>query len=148
MPEGGSSISTDADGYQAVIQDTLDLLVLEPRAFQARLTWADLPNLQLLRAKEASARVGFMRLPWDQMFVTFPTQRDSTLLYTHAVLEFGDLMLRSRGEHLHQRTTAACEWASIARSLRHSRHIGGNVEREMLAGSGHGPRSLPTAHGG
>lgn len=114
MPEGGSSIFTDADGYQAVIQDILDLLVLQPRAFHARLTWVDLPNLQLLRAKEQSARVGFMRLPSDQVFVTFPTGSDSTLYYGDAALGFGDLMLHSRGEHLHQRTTAACEWGSIA----------------------------------
>ena len=114
MPEGGSSIFTDADGYQAVIQDMLDLLVLQPRAFHARLTWVDLPNLQLLRAKEASARVGVLRLPADQVFVTFATEPDSTLHYNDIVLEDGGLMLHSRGEVLHQRTTGACEWASIA----------------------------------
>lgn len=114
MPEGGSSIFTDADGYQAVIQDILDLLVLQPRAFHARLTWVDLPNLQLLRAREASARVGFLRLPSDQVFATFATAPNSTLHYNDIALQFGDLMLHSRGEFLHQRTTAACEWASIA----------------------------------
>lgn len=114
MPEGGSSIFTDANGYQAVMQDILDLLVLQPRAFHARLTWADLPNLQLLRAKEASARVGFMRLPSNRVFVTFPTRPGSALLYGGAVLEAGDLMLHSRGELLHQRTIAGCEWGSIA----------------------------------
>ena len=114
MPEGGSSIFTDADGYQAVIQDILDLVVLQPRAFHARLTWVDLPNLQLLRAKEASSRVGFMRLPPGRVFVTFAAEPDSALLYGDVVLAFGDLMLHSRGELLHQRTMAACEWASIA----------------------------------
>ena len=114
MPGGGSSIFTDADGYQAIMRDVLDLLVLQPRAFHARLTWADLPSLQLLRAKEASARIGFMKLPADQVFVTFPTRPGSTLLYSGAALEFGALMLHCRGERLHQRTTAACEWASIA----------------------------------
>jgi len=114
MPEGGSSIFTDADGYQAVVQDILDLLVLQPRDFHARLTWAELPNLQLLRAKESSARVGFMSLPSDHVFVTYPSRLDSALLYGDVVLKFGDLMLHSRGERLHQRTTTACEWASIA----------------------------------
>ena len=114
MPGGGSSIFTDADGYQAIMQDVLDLVVPQPRAFHARLTWADLPSLQLLRAKEASARIGFMNLPADQVFVTFPARPGSTLLYGGAALEFGDLVLHSRGDRLHQRTTAACEWASIA----------------------------------
>lgn len=114
MPEGGSSIITDTDGYQAIIQDLLDLLVLQPAAFHARLTWANLPSLRLLRAKEASARVGFMRLPPDQVFVTFPTRQDSVLHYGGMTLRFGDLMFHGRGEHRHQRTTTACEWASIA----------------------------------
>ena len=114
MPQGGSSIFTDADGYQGIVQDILDLLVLQPHAFHARLTWAELASLRLLRAKEASARVGFMSLPSDQVFVTFPARPGSTLIYGSAVLEFGDLMLHSRGERLHQRTTAPCEWASIA----------------------------------
>lgn len=114
MPKGGSSVVTDADGYQSIIQDILDLLALQPRAFHARLTWAELPNLQLLRAKEASARLGFMRLPPDQVFVTFPTRQDSALLYGGLILRFGDLMFHALGEHRHQRTAAACEWASIA----------------------------------
>ena len=114
MPEGGSSIFTDAHGYQACIQDILDLVVLQPREFYARLTWADLSNLQLLRAKEVSVRIGFMRLPSDRVFVTFPAQSDSALFYGSRWLRFGDLMLHSRGERLHQRTTAACEWASIS----------------------------------
>ena len=114
MPECGSSIFTDADGYQTRIQDILDLVVLQPRKFYARLTWADLPNLQLLRAREVSVRVGFMTLPSDRVFVTFPSRPDSALLYGNVWLQFGDLMLHSRGERLHQRTTAACEWALVS----------------------------------
>jgi len=114
MPEGGSSIYTDADGYQAHVQDILDLLVLQPRDFHAQLTWADLCDLQLLRAKEASARVGYLTLPTDRVFVTFPAEQGSILNFGGVTLQFGDLMFHSRGEHRHQRTTAACEWASIA----------------------------------
>jgi AraC-like DNA-binding protein len=114
MPEGGSSIYMDADGYQEHVRDILDLLVLQPRDFHAQLTWADLRNMQLLRAKEASPRVGYLTLPPDRVFVTFPTGQNSTLSYGDVTLRFGDLMFHSRGERRHQRTTAACEWASIA----------------------------------
>ena len=114
MPDGGSSIFTDADGYQSNLQDILDLLVLRPRHFRARLTWADLPNLQLLRARESSARVGYMRLPGDRVFVTFPVRQDSVLVYGSVTLRFGNIMLHSRGEQRHQRTLGACEWASVA----------------------------------
>ena len=55
-----------------------------------------------------------MRLPPDRVFVTFPARSDSALLYGSSWLQFGDLMLHSRGERLHQRTTAACEWASVS----------------------------------
>ena len=55
-----------------------------------------------------------MTLPADRVFVTFPARSDSALLYGSVGLQFGDLMLHSRGERLHQRTTAACEWASIS----------------------------------
>ena len=81
MPEGGSSIYTDADGYQANIQDILDLLVLRPREFHARLTWADLSNLHLLRAKESSARVGHLTLRPDWVVRDLPgtTGIDTTL---------------------------------------------------------------------
>jgi AraC-like DNA-binding protein len=114
MPEGGSSIYMDADGYQAHVRDILDLLVLQPRDFHAQLTWADLRNFQLLRAREASPRVGYLTLPPDRVFVTFPTGQNSILCYGDVTLRFGDLMFHSRGERRHQRTTAACEWASIA----------------------------------
>ena len=36
MPEGGSSIYTDADGYQAHVKDILDLLALQARDFHAQ----------------------------------------------------------------------------------------------------------------
>ena len=82
MPASGSSIFTDADGYQGSLRDILDLLVLQPRDFHARLTWVELPNLRLLRAHETSARVAYVRLPPEQAFVTFLTQKGLSLIYT------------------------------------------------------------------
>ena len=55
MPAGGSSMFTDVDGYQANLRDVMDLLVPKPRLFHARLTWAELSHLGLLRAEEALA---------------------------------------------------------------------------------------------
>lgn len=52
MPASGSSIFADADGYQATLQDMLDLVVLQPRDFSARLTWVELPSLHLLVHKK------------------------------------------------------------------------------------------------
>jgi AraC-like DNA-binding protein len=116
MPGSGSSLFTDADGYQAGLQGMLDLLVLLPRQFQARLTSVELPSLRLFRAQEASPRVAFVTLPSDEVFVTFPTKKGSLLISSGIELELGDLMFHSRGERLHQRIIAACQWGSISLS--------------------------------
>ncbi len=114
MPAGGSSIFTDADGYQACLRDLFDLLVPHPRDFRARLTWVDLPSLRLLRADEASSRVAYVTLSPEQVFLTFPIKQGSVLIAGGVDLHFGDFMFHSRGERLHQRTTTACRWGSIS----------------------------------
>jgi AraC-like DNA-binding protein len=116
MPGGGYSIFTDADGYQASLQDMLDLLTLRPREFRARLIWVDLPSLRLLRAQEDAPRVAYVTLPTEDVFVTFATRRDLPLIVGGTELKFGDVMFHSRGDRLHQRTIAAGHWASIALS--------------------------------
>ena len=67
MPGGGSSIFTDADGYQATLRDMLDLLALRPRDFRARLVWVDLPSLRLLRAQEDAPRIAYVTLPPERL---------------------------------------------------------------------------------
>ena len=114
MPASGSSIFADADGYQATLQDMLDLVVLQPRDFSARLTWVELPSLHLLRAQEASARLAYLRLPPGQVFVTFLTQKGLPLICSGAELQFGDIMFHSRGECGHQRTTARTRWGCVS----------------------------------
>jgi len=114
MPAGGSCIFADADCFQANVPGMLYLLVVQPREFYAQLTWVELPQLRLLGAREVSPRVAYVVLPSTRVFVTFPTQRDSTLIYDGAELRFGDIMFHSRGERLHQRTAAASRWGSIS----------------------------------
>ncbi len=77
----------------------------------------ELPNLHLLRAQEASARVACVRLPPQQVFVTFLTQRGPPLIYSGIELKYGDVIMHSRGEHGHQRTTSATRWGSISVTL-------------------------------
>ena len=76
MPVSGSSVFTDADGYQASLVDMLDLLVLQPPDFRARLTWVELPVLHLLRAQESSSRIAYMTLRPERVFVIFPTRQE------------------------------------------------------------------------
>jgi AraC-like DNA-binding protein len=112
----GSSMFADADGYDAAMHDVLDLLVLRPLDFRARVNWIEFSKLYLLRAHETSARVAFLSLPSDRVFITFPTQRDSVLFSGGAVLPFGDILVHRRGDRLHQRTIGSCHWGYISLS--------------------------------
>ena len=75
MPASGSTIFTDADGYQASLRDIYDLLVLDPREFRARLTWVKMPNISLLRAREDLSRVAYVTFPQERAFVVFHWNR-------------------------------------------------------------------------
>lgn len=114
MPTIGSSIFTDADGYQASMRDMFDLLVVRPPEFQARLTWLELPRLYLLRAHETAARIAYVTFPPALIFLTFPTRPSSVLICDGVELQFGEIMLHGRGDRLHQRTVGECHWGSVS----------------------------------
>src|SRR5215217_1049140 len=117
MPGSGSSIFADADGYQASLRDIFNLLVLHPLEFHARLTWIELPSLNLLRAQESSPRLAYVTYPADRVLAIFPLQAASSLICSGSTLEFGNIGLHAPGEHLHQRTTSATGWGAISLSV-------------------------------
>ncbi len=131
MPEGGTSIFTDADDYQASLMGLLDLLVVQPSEFRSRLTWVTLSKIRLVRAREGAARVAYVSLPPALVFVTFATRRGSLLICDGDELPFGSLLFHGLGERFYQRTTAASAWGSISlrpASLKfYSRAISGRV---------------------
>jgi AraC-like DNA-binding protein len=114
MPSSGSSIFTNVAGYQASLQDMLDLLVPNPTDFHARLTWVELADAHLLRAQEGSARVAYATLPTDRSFVTFLIRQGTPLIHNGNELQFGKLLFHSPGEHAHQRTAGPTNWGSVA----------------------------------
>jgi AraC-like DNA-binding protein len=117
MLGSGSSIFTDADEYQAHLSLPMDLLVVQPGRFRARLTWVGLPQVHLLHAREALSRVAYVSLPPDPVFVTFPTDQASRLICDGVSLQWGDIMFHSPGERFHQRIAAPSAWGSIALTL-------------------------------
>ena len=132
MPASGSCIFADIDSFQEGFGQTLDLLVTGPRNFHARLTWVELPTLRLVRAQEGAPRVARVCLPPEPVFVTFPTQKNSPLVYDGVALRFGDIMVHSPGERLYQRTTAACRWGWIALTAASLRAVGATVAGQDL----------------
>ncbi len=133
MPASGSSIFTDAEGYQSSLLDLFDLVVPEPRAFHARLTWLNLPSLLMLRAQERAARVAVVRPPADQVLVVFPTRLDSLLVIDGVELRFGAAMVHALNEISYQRTTGACEWGSISLTPASLRAYGRAITGRELA---------------
>jgi hypothetical protein len=105
MSVAGSCIFTDADGYQASLRDMCDLLVVCPRRFHARLTWVELPHVRLMRAEESSARIAYLRLPPEQVFVFIATHQGPALMHGGKEVRFGDLVWHSQDGKGHQRTT-------------------------------------------
>lgn len=116
MTESGSCIFTGVDGYELSLRKCVDLVMVRPYKFKARLTWIQLPNLRVVRAREQVQRIAYVSLPPEQIFVSFSTQRTSPIVYNGSALRFGDLVLHGNGETFHHRTTAPAEWGSLSLS--------------------------------
>lgn len=116
MGEGGSCTFMDAERYQAAFRGSLEL-VDRPSEFHARLTWIDLPHLQLLRGEESAARIGCVSLPPGSVLITFPTRKAAPLICNGCKVAHGQLMLHSLSEQFYQRTVSPTGWGSISLSV-------------------------------
>ena len=114
MEGSGSALFTDADAYQANLPGATRLLVTQAGKFRARLTWIELADLRLAYARETVARIAYVSRPAERVYIVFPTHRTSSLICGGAQLQMGDIIFQALGERLHQRTSAATVWGSIA----------------------------------
>ena len=74
MPGGGTRTFLELDHYEASLGQAQIQAVILPRGkFRARLTWAELDYLQVLRCEEDSPRIAYVQLAPDLTFVTFLT---------------------------------------------------------------------------
>src|SRR6266566_3761633 len=73
MPGSGTRTFLDPDHYAASLrQAQLELVITSRGSFRARVTWAELHNLQLLRCEEDFPRIGYVSLAPRLVFVGFP----------------------------------------------------------------------------
>jgi len=115
MPGSGTCSFVDPDDYQASLhQAQIDLIVTYLGEFKARLTWARLDNLHLLRCQEDLSRIGYLSLASELVFVAFAMHTDTAPLWRGVEVKSGQIMFHSRGERLHQRTRGPCLWSVIA----------------------------------
>jgi AraC-like DNA-binding protein len=112
MPGSGTRTFLEADRYEASLrQAQIDGIVTSGGKFKARLTWAELHHLQLLRCEEDLPRIAYLTLAPRLAFVTFPTDSEPLPVWRGTKLQAGDIMLHSRGERLHQATLGPAIWS-------------------------------------
>jgi AraC-like DNA-binding protein len=115
MPGGGTSTFLEPDHYEASLSRTQIEATIVPRGkFKARLTWAELHHLQVLRCEEDAPRVAYLRLAPRLAFLTFPAGSEPLPVWRGREMQAGGIMFHSRGERLHQSTPGPSVWNAIA----------------------------------
>src|SRR6516165_7027902 len=115
MPGGGTRTFLEPDHYEASLRQAQIEAVIVPRGeFSARLTWAELHHLQVLRCEEDAPRLAYLQLAPSLAFVTFPASFEALPVWRGSEMQPRDLMFHSRGERLHQSTSGPSVWNVIA----------------------------------
>ena len=137
MPGGGTRTFLEPDQYEASLGQAQIAAVIVPRGkFRARLTWAELYHLQVLRCEEDSPRIAYVQLAPGLTFVSLSADSESSWVFCGREVQAGGIMFHSRGERLHQSTPGPIVWSVIAIDPAQLEHYG-----RALSGR---PFSLPT----
>ena len=115
MVGSGTTTFTDPDDYRASVSGaSIDLVLTGRGEFKARLTWVKLRRLSLVRCQENVPRIAFLALAPGPVVVAFPTSLNPPQIWGGTKLGFGDIVLHSLGEHIHQRTSGDSQWGFIS----------------------------------
>jgi AraC-like DNA-binding protein len=148
MPESGTFAFSDPDDFRANLRKAgIEILLTVSGDFKSRLIHLELPHLRLLYIWEERPRIAYVSLARKLVFVTFAAQPDRSVLWGGVPLQRGDFVLHSQGEHMHQRTSAACHWAAISQTPEHLAACGKALTGDDLAPppAGHVLRLSPSA---
>lgn len=115
MPGSGTRTFLEPDHYEASLrQAQIDIAVTPRGKFKARLTWAELHCLQVLRCEEEFARLAYLSLAPHLFFVTFAAPSARLPAWRGTELQPDDIVLHCGGDRLHQLTFGPCIWSVIA----------------------------------
>jgi AraC-like DNA-binding protein len=115
MPGSGTRTFLEPDHYEAGLrQAQIEIVIALNPKFKARLTWAELHDLQVLRCEEDFPRVAYVCLGPQLSFVTFPAHSGPLPVWGGTELHRGEIMFHGRGERLHQSTSGSFVWNVIA----------------------------------
>ena len=90
MPGSGTRTFLEPDHYEASLrQAQIEIVIALSSKFKARLTWAELHDLQVLRCEEDFARVAYVCLGPQFSFVTFPAHSGSLPVWGGTELRAG-----------------------------------------------------------
>jgi AraC-like DNA-binding protein len=115
MPGSGTRTFLEPDHYEASLrQAQIEILIALSPKFKARLTWAELHDLQVLRCEEGFPRVAYVSLAPQLCFVTFLAHSGPQPVWGGTELRPGEIVLHGRGERLHQSAPGPLVWNVIA----------------------------------
>jgi AraC-like DNA-binding protein len=137
MPGSGTRTFLEPDNYEASLrQAQIEILIALTPQFKARLTWAELHDMEVLRCEEDFTRVAYVCLSPQLSFVTFPAHSGPVPVWGGTELRPGEIVFHGRGERLHQSTPGSFVWNVIALDPLQLEHYG-----RALSGK---PFSLPS----
>jgi AraC-like DNA-binding protein len=138
MPGSGTRTFLEPDHYEASLrQAQIDIVIALCPKFKARLTWAELHDLQVLRCEEDFPRVAYVCLAPQLSFATFPAPSEPLPVWGGMGLRPGEIVFHGRGGQLHQSTPGSFVWNVIALDPVRLEHYG-----RALSGK---PFTLPSA---
>jgi AraC-like DNA-binding protein len=115
MPGGGTRTLLEPDHYEASLREAqIETVIVCRGSFRARVSWAELHHLQLLRCEEDAPRVAYMHLSPRLGLVTFPAYPGSLPVWRGVELRADEILFHSPGEWLHQLTPGSFIWSVIA----------------------------------
>ncbi len=115
MPGSGTRLFLEPHHYEASLsQAQIEIIIAISPKFKARLTWAELHDLQVLRCEEDSSRVAYVCLRPQLSFVTFPAHSGPLPVWGGTELRPGEIVFHGRGERRHQSTPGSFVWNVIA----------------------------------
>lgn len=115
MPGGGTRAFLEPDRYEQSLGEAQIQAVILPRnKFTARLTWAELHHLQVLRCDEDAPRVAYLQFAPRLAFITFSAASGPSPVWRGTEMQAGDIVFHGRGEQLHQFTPGPFVWSVIA----------------------------------
>jgi AraC-like DNA-binding protein len=139
MPGGGTRTFLGADHFEASLREAQIEAVIVPRSkFKARLTWADLLDIEVLRCEEDSPRVAYVHLPPQLAFVMFSANSGPLPVWRGTELEAEEIAFGARGDRLHQSTPALFVWNVIGMELAQLEYYGRALTGKSLFPSSEG----------